>query len=77
MVDAAGILEDLAKDMASLRCHRTFQRRISAITFHRAAGARKRSPGVKQRQTPMFVRLSTLEHYDFTEKIALVPKTRV
>jgi hypothetical protein len=25
----------------------------------------------------MFVRLSTLEHYDFTEKTALVPKTRV
>jgi len=27
------------------RCHRTFQRRTSAITFHRVADARKRSPG--------------------------------
>jgi hypothetical protein len=47
------------------------------ITFHRAADARKRSQGVNQPQTLMFVRLSTLEHYDFTEKIALVPKSRV
>jgi hypothetical protein len=57
-------------------CHHTFQRRISATTFHRAADARKRSAGVKQRQTPMFVRLSTLERYDFTEGTALVPKMR-
>ena len=49
----------------------------SGITFHRVVEARKRSPRVKQRQTPMFVRLSTLDYYDFTEKTALVPKTRV
>jgi hypothetical protein len=48
-------------------CHHTFQRRISAATFRRAADARKRSAGVKQRQNAVFVRLSTLEHYDFTE----------
>jgi hypothetical protein len=47
------------------------------LTFHRAADARKRSAGLKQRRTPMFVRLSTLEHYDFIEKIDLVLKTRV
>jgi hypothetical protein len=45
---------------------------LSTAQLTRASALR-----VKQRQTLMFVRLSTLEHYDFTEKIALPPKTRV